>query len=87
MLENGIDSIQKGFTSYLRYTESIKEKSILDIKDYYTLKQAILSTHHGVEILLKYILYRQSEFLIVEELKDDYKKAYKDSCSKRRQVV
>ncbi len=78
ILENGIDSIQKGFTSYLRYTESIKEKTTPDKEDYFELKQAILSTHHGVEILLKYILYKQSEFLIVEELKGDYKKAYRE---------
>ena len=78
MLDNGIDSIQKGFNNYLEYTESIKEKTIPDPEDYYTLKQAILSTHHGVEILLKYILYCKSEFLIIDEFKNDYKKAYKE---------
>ena len=60
MLDNGIDSIRKGFTSYLKYTESVKEKSSPDDEDYYTLKQAILSTHHGVEILLKFILFKYS---------------------------
>ena len=78
MLENGIDSIQHGFNSYVRYTESIKGKPSTNKDDYFILKQAILSTHHGVEILLKYILYKQSEFLIVDEFKDDYKKAYKE---------
>ena len=78
MLDNGIDSIQKGFNNYLEYTESIKGKTIPDPEDYYTLKQAILSTHHGVEILLKYILYCKSEFLIIDEFKNDYKKAYKE---------
>ena len=82
MLNNGIDSIRKGFTSYLKYTESVKEKSSPDDEDYYTLKQAILSTHHGVEILLKFILFKQSEFLIVDELKVDYKKAYKEKTEK-----
>lgn len=87
MLNNGIDSIRKGFTSYLKYTESVKEKSSPDDEDYYTLKQAILSTHHGVEILLKFILFKQSEFLIVDELKVDYKKAYKEKTEKGLESV
>ena len=78
MLDNGIDSIQKGFTDYLEYTESIKGKTVPAPEDYYILKQAILSTHHGVEILLKYILYCKSEFLIIDEFKNEYKKAYKE---------
>ena len=59
MLDNGIDSIQKGFTDYLEYTESIKGKTVPAPEDYYILKQAILSTHHGVEILLKYTLLQK----------------------------
>lgn len=71
MLDNGIDSIKNGFKNYLKYQEDPK-------KDYYILKQAILSTHHGVEILLKCILYKQSEFLIIDNLRIEYKKAYKE---------
>ena len=40
MLDNGIDSIQKGFTDYLEYTESIKGKTVPAPEDYYILKQA-----------------------------------------------
>lgn len=87
MLDNGIDSIQKGFNSYLVYTKSIKGKSTPDPEDYYTLKQAILSTHHGVEILLKYILYCKSEFLIIDEFKNDYKKAYKEKTDQNLDSV
>ena len=56
MLHNGMDSLKRGFSSYQEYVEAIKEKSNPSLEDYYVLKQAVLSTHHGVEILLKHIL-------------------------------
>ena len=71
-LENGIDSLQKGFQSFLDYeNRTINSEPSLD--DYFVLKQAVLSTHHGVEILMKYILYMKSEFLIVDKIDSKFK--------------
>ena len=77
MLNNGMDSLKRGFSSYLKYEEIVKEKETLTLEDYFVLKQAVLSTHHGVEILLKCILNKKSEFLIVDEIDSNYKEAYK----------
>ena len=82
MLHNGMDSLKQGFSSYLEYSEAIKEKSDPSLEDYYILKRAVLSTHHGVEILLKYILDRKSEFLIVDEMDNVYKSAYKEKIER-----
>lgn len=75
MLENGMDSLQHGFRSYLQYKERTKN-SQPKLQDYLILKQAILNTHHGVEILLKYIVQNKSEFLIIKEIDKNYRKAY-----------
>lgn len=59
LLENGMDSLQQGFKKFLEF-----EKSTIDaepgLRDYFNLKQAVLSLHHGIEILMKYILSKQS---------------------------
>lgn len=78
MLNNGMDSLKRGFSSYLKYEEIVKEKETPTLEDYFVLKQAVLSTHHGVEILLKCILNKKSEFLIVDEIDSNYKEAYKE---------
>lgn len=78
MLDNGMDSLKRGFSSYLKYEKIVKEKEIPTLEDYFVLKQAVLSTHHGVEILLKCILNKKSEFLIVDEIDSNYKEAYKE---------
>ena len=76
-LENGIDSLQKGFQSFLDYeNRTINSEPSLD--DYFVLKQAVLSTHHGVEILMKYILYMKSEFLIVDKIDSKFMRAYSE---------
>lgn len=69
MLNNGMDSLKRGFSSYLKYEEIVKEKETLTLEDYFVLKQAVLLTHHGVE---------KSEFLIVDEIDSNYKEAYKE---------
>jgi hypothetical protein len=58
--ENGIHSFQQGLKAYQRYRS---HKEITNLKD------AIMSLHHGVELLLKEILVQHSEFLIFENLK------------------
>ena len=77
LLENGIDSLQRGFKSFLDYEESTVSKPP-DSDDYFHLKQAVLSTHHGVEILMKYILAQKSEFLIVSKFDKAYMQAYRE---------
>lgn len=87
MLNNGMDSLKRGFSSYLEYEEIVKEKETLTLEDYFVLKQAVLSTHHGVEILLKCILNKKSEFLIVDEIDSNYKEAYKEKNQNGYQSV
>ena len=87
MLNNGMDSLKRGFSSYLKYEEIVKEKDTPTLEDYFVLKQAVLSTHHGVEILLKCILNKKSEFLIVDEIDSNYKEAYKEKNQNGYQSV
>lgn len=87
MLNNGMDSLKRGFSSYLKYEEIVKEKETPTLEDYFVLKQAVLSTHHGVEILLKCILNKKSEFLIVDEIDSNYKEAYKEKNQNGYQSV
>lgn len=76
LLENGMDSLQFGAQSFLKF-----EKNTVNRKpnknDYFLLKRAILFTHHGVELLLKYILHEKSEFLIVSKIDAAYLDAYR----------
>lgn len=87
MLDNGMDSLKRGFSSYLKYEEITKDKKEPTLEDYFILKESILSTHHGVEILLKCILDKKSEFLIIDEIDSDYKKAYKEKIQNGYQSV
>ena len=82
MLDNGVDSLNKGFFDYLMFSKTKTEKKRLEEEDYFVLKQAILSVHHGVEILLKCILNKTSEFLIIEEIDKTYKAAYREKIEK-----
>lgn len=75
MLENGMDSIKQGFVNYYKYRTLVENKQAT-IEDYYVLKRAILNTQHGVEILLKYIIQKKSEFLIIDSIDNDFRKAY-----------
>ena len=72
MLRNGMDSLKRGFSCYHEYSTNVKGKEQPLLDDYFILKQAVLSTHHGVEILLKYILDKKSVFLIVDEIDSTY---------------
>ena len=87
MLRNGMDSLKRGFSCYHEYSTNVKGKEQPLLDDYFILKQAVLSTHHGVEILLKYILDKKSEFLIVDEIDSTYKSAYKEKLQKNYQSV
>lgn len=76
LMENGMDSLKKGFEYFLTYQRNTVTKNSPDKKDYFELKQAILSVHHGIEILLKAILARKDESLIVDKIDDDYLRAF-----------
>lgn len=87
MLSNGMDSLKRGFSSYHEFSAAVKDKEQPSLEDYFILKQAVLSTHHGVEILLKHILDQKSEFLIVDEMDATYKSAYKEKIENNYQSV
>ncbi|WP_313584872.1 hypothetical protein [Lacrimispora sp.] len=77
LLDNGIDSLQRGFKSFLDFEQATLNKPP-SLADYLLLKNAVLSTHHGVEILMKYIISQKSEFLIISKMDNNYMEAYKE---------
>lgn len=86
MLDNGMDSLQKGFEAFLLFEkETISHPPTSD--DYLNLKKAVLSTHHGIEILMKYVLYSKSEFLIISSIDKHYMAAYDEKENQSKQNV
>jgi len=75
-LENGMDSLQKGYRLLLTYEKELVKRKLSDKERYFILKDAILSIHHGVEILFKSILFKHSEYLIFSEINKNVKNAY-----------
>lgn len=57
--ENGLHSLWKGIESYWAYERT---------KNKWLLKEAILFVHHGIELLMKEILVRHSEYLIFADI-------------------
>lgn len=86
LLENGVDSLQRGFQSFLDYEKATVDKPAT-LEDYLNLKQAVLSTHHGIEILMKYVLSQNSEFLIVSKFDTAYMKAYEEKKKQNKTNV
>lgn len=86
MLENGIDSLQRGFESLTEY-ELSKIDNPNDNSDYYLLKNAVVYIHHGIEILMKYILSKESEFLIFSSIDKNVKNAYNEKRQKNLESV
>lgn len=76
LLENGMDSLRMGFSAFLEFEKNTVDK-IPQKGDYFLLKHAILFTHHGVEILLKYILRQVNELFIISKVDDVYLDTYK----------
>lgn len=65
LIENGEHSLRKGIEAYKLFQKKrgeTSEKKML-------LKEALMFIHQGVELLLKEILVRKSEFLIFSDLK------------------
>lgn len=57
--ENGVHSFRRGIETYEKY---VRTRQPLLLKD------AIMFTHHGIELLMKQILVEHSEYLIFEDL-------------------
>lgn len=75
LIENGLDSLTKGFESLKRY-EELKAVGAGDAKRFSVLKDAILSIQHGIEILFKYLLKENNEVLLFSEVNSKLKIAY-----------
>lgn len=82
LLENGIDSLKKG-TEYLikYYGEADKERKMIFLKD------SIIFLHHGTEIIIKYILFTNNEFLIFSQIDSNVIKAYKQMRQNKKNSV
>ena len=75
LLENGLDSLKKGFKSLKNY----EEMYLLDnsgSERFLTLKDAVLAIHHGIEILFKEALIRTNEILVFSEIDKNLKNAF-----------
>ena len=77
-LNNGIDSLQKGFKNLYKYEEEFysPENSLTDEDRFYLLKDCILFVHHGIEALFKHVLYEESSYLIFSDLNRSVKDAF-----------
>jgi len=82
LLENGLDSLQRGFESLNEY-ERLTINKQTGLRSSFLLKNAVLSIHHGIEILMKYILFKKCEFLIFDSIDKHLKDAYKEKNQKK----
>ena len=80
ILENGADSLKKAKQSIEDY-----ERVIADLSTHH-LKDAVIYLHHSIEILLKYILTVESEYLIFDDL-DKLAYAKKELLDKQKKVL
>lgn len=85
-LENGIDSLKKGFDNLIKYEEDYFSTSPSK-KRFLFLKDSIILTQHGVEILLKYILNQNNELLLFSNLDKHVKQAFVEKRIKNLQSV
>ena len=76
LIENGLDSLRNGYEALNEYDKLLISNGD-ELKKSLLLKSAIIQTHHGIEILMKYILSNHSEFLIFSNLDENVKNAYK----------
>jgi hypothetical protein len=82
LLDNGIDSLKKG-TEYLikYYREADEERKMIFLKD------SIIFLHHGTEIIIKYILFTNNEYLIFSQIDSNVIKAYKQMRQNKKNSV
>lgn len=76
-----MDSLHKGYKSLIEY-EDLSIKNEDDYQKSILLKDAILNTHHGIEILMKYILSAHNELLVFSNIDNDVQNAYKEKHQK-----
>lgn len=81
LIENGLDSLRKGYESLNTY-DNLVDSGSNDYNKSIALKGAIIHTHHGVEILMKQILSQRSEYLVFSNIDNNIKKAYKEKNQK-----
>lgn len=76
-LDSGLDSLKKGFQNLIEYEKNTfyLKKKIADEDRFYQLKDAILFTQHGIEILVKSIIHNHSEYLIFSQIDANVKAA------------
>lgn len=70
--ENGLHSLWHGIESYQKYIRT---------QDKWLLKEAIMFVHHGIELLMKEILIKHSEYLIFDDIGPDTVKKQKRANS------
>jgi hypothetical protein len=76
LIENGLDSLRKGYVNLERYERLLSENAI-DSERFSALKDSVLSIQHGVEILFKYSLTEKNEILLftdITKLKEAFKR-------------
>lgn len=69
LLDNGLDSLSKCINN-------LKHAATMDISDSkyeFTIKEIIISLHHSIETLFKYLIYQKDPFLIFDDLKKYFK--------------
>lgn len=88
-LENGLNSLQKGYINLQEYEKVyyLKRNTKSEKERFYLLKDAILFVQHGVEILFKYILIRENELLVFTNLDKQVKMAYEEKIKNNIQNV
>ena len=82
LIENGMDSLEKGYSYYLEYQKMIHSKTVNEKKRYLCLKDAIMSLHHGIEILFKSILINESEYLLFPKIDNNIHSAFIEKRNK-----
>ncbi len=83
-LENGIDSLKKGFANLIEYENLSYQKDAAAIKKrFYYLKDAIVFVQHGIEILIKQIIQNHSEYLIFSQIDANVKSALKQKNQRK----
>lgn len=77
LIDNGLDSIKKGYSHLKDYESFISSESSDNPIRFSTLKDAILSLQHGIEILFKCVLLNTNEILLFSEINEKIRSAYK----------
>ena len=86
LIENGVDSLIKGFENLKKYEEMFFVDRAGPNR-FFTLKDAILNVHHGIEVLFKQILLNKNELLVFSDIDSTLKKSFKEKNQKKLQSI